>query len=180
MGGGGKAAGQRGSEALDKFVSEFAEVSKPARETFFGQLQEALTTGGIGARIPIIQKSVEASKSATSAALRGTEESLAKAGIAGDPFGQRVLAQTRLAGETQTSQIPTNIIREMLAGAQSAVLGSAQTITGGFGQLAAVGAQREATAKQAFQQMFSSGIRAAAAVQTGGASELAAGVEFPS
>lgn len=156
MGGGGKSAGARGSAALDKFVSEFAEVSKPARETFFGQLQEALTTGGIGARIPIIQKSVEASKSATSAALRGTEESLARAGIAGDPFGQKVLAGTRLAGETATAQIPINIIQQMISGAQSAVLGSAQTITRGFGQLAAVGAQRESSARQAFAQMFSS------------------------
>lgn len=154
MGGGGKSQARSSGANLDKFLAEFQEQSGPARQTFFDQLNEALTTGGVGARLPIIQKSVEASKSATSAARVATTESLAKAGIGGTPFGQQILAGQELQGNLATAQIPTNIIQQLIAQAPGAVLGSAQTLSGGFGQAAQVGAQRAGQDQQLFASLF--------------------------
>ena len=99
------------------------QQSAPARKELLGQTTEALKTGGVGARIPIIQRAVEASKQATGNALRGTSGDLAARGITG-PYASSILSATREAGGQATSQIPTDIAGQMI--------GAAPNIVGGF------------------------------------------------
>lgn len=104
--------------------SEFRELSKlgfgsakqagkPLREAM-SQLTEALKTGGVGAKIPTIQRAVEAQKQATSQAATQTAEQLARRNIGGTAAG-RILAGTRLAGASAESRIPTDIVGQVIA-----------------------------------------------------------------
>lgn len=79
-----------------------------------GQITEALRTGGIGAQIPIIQQSVSASNQAASDALRQTRDSLAQSGLSRTPYGQSILAGTRMQGAQQTAAIPTQIAQSFI------------------------------------------------------------------
>lgn len=94
------------------------------------QLSEALRTGGIGARIPQIQATVEQARSGFSRAVRDTEASLQRSGLAGTPFGQRTLADLRLSGEQQISQIPAGIAAQAIQGAPQFSQGVLQSILG--------------------------------------------------
>jgi hypothetical protein len=98
--------------------SEFRELSKlgfgsaksagkPLREAM-GQLTEALKTGGVGAKIPMIQRAVEQQKQASSQASTQTAEQLARRNIGGTAAG-RILAGQNLAARSAESRIPTDI-----------------------------------------------------------------------
>jgi hypothetical protein len=89
---------------------------KPLVAESSAQQLEALRTGGVGAKIPLIQRSVEASKQATGTALAATKDDLAAAGIGATPFGQNILAQTRMRGEQAASQIPPAIAEDVIHG----------------------------------------------------------------
>lgn len=103
-GGGGQSAEQK---ATTRFFLE--NVSKPLADLLVPQIGEALSTGGVGARIPVAQKSVEASRSATSKSLIDIATNLERAGILRTPTGQAVLGQAALSGEQRTRAIPTDI-----------------------------------------------------------------------
>ena len=118
-----KAQSPEGVDKLLRAAESILQQSAPARKELLGQTLEALKTGGVGARIPIIQRAVEASKQATGNALRQTSGDLASRGITG-PYASSILAATREGGAQATSQIPTNIAGEMI--------GRAPGIVGGF------------------------------------------------
>ena len=140
MGGGGKGA-SGSSSALAHIANAFFQQTTPLRHELTSQMEEALKTGGIGARIPIITRAVESSKRATSSALRGTGEELARTGLRGTPFGENIMAGTRMEGELRTSQIPTDMVAQFLTQIPNFVLGAANTaITGLSG---AAGAQAQ-------------------------------------
>jgi hypothetical protein len=146
MGGGKGGSSREGSTNISStpdpevsaFTKELREGTKPIRDEVYGQVLEALRTGGIGARLPIIQRSVEGSRAATSQALRDTTASASGTGLEQSPFLARVLAETRLAGNRSTNAIPTNIAKEFIDIAPALATGSsAQILTGllGAGQL---------------------------------------------
>lgn len=88
--------------------------STPLRRETLNQTLEAMRTGGVRAQIPLIQRSVEASRAGQSTALRGLEGQISQApGLGGTPFAARLQAMTRLAGEQQTAGIPTQIAGQM-------------------------------------------------------------------
>src|SRR5438876_4705928 len=87
---------------LGAIAETILKQTGPVRKELLGQTLEALKTGGVGARIPIIQRAVEASKQATSSALKETTASGGAAGLAGTPFLQSILAKTRVSGEQAT------------------------------------------------------------------------------
>ena len=131
---------------LDALIKEFADVSRPAREELFGQVSEALTTGGVGARIPIISKSVEASKAATSQALKQIDESLARSGLATSPFGARVRAGEVSRGARATAAIPTNIAQQLISFAPNLVTGTGGQVLQGAGVAAQTAGASQAAA----------------------------------
>lgn len=104
----------------------------PTEEELYKQGLEALTTGGVGARIPIIQQAVEQSKQATSRTLAETGAQLDQTKLSGTPFGQRILASLRQAGNQEAAAIPTNEAKQAIALIAGLVNGGTQTITSGL------------------------------------------------
>ena len=135
MGSGSKGKSDRGSNLAD-IANAFYLETTPLRRNLISQMDEALTTGGIGARIPLIAKSQEASKRATSSALQQTDEDLARSRLAGTPFGAQARSDVLQRGEINTAMIPTNIVAQMLQTIPGFVTGANQTIISGLGQSA--------------------------------------------
>ena len=106
---------------LGQIAETILKQAGPLRKELLGQTLEALKTGGVGARIPVIQRAVESSKQATSNALRGTTESLGATGLASSPYGQSILANIRTQGGQATSQIPTQIAENFIGAAPGIV-----------------------------------------------------------
>lgn len=102
----------------------------PALQSYFGQATEAMRTGGTQAKIPLIQQSVAASRSASSKALTDTEAALGTQ--KNTPFGQQVLANTRLQGEQATRSIPVQIAEQLAGGAPQAGLTATGQAVGGL------------------------------------------------
>ena len=90
-------------------------VQQPVRKELGAQTLEALKTGGVGAKIPLIQRAVEGAQRSNAQALQRTETGLARdSTISGTPFAQSILAQQRQAGAFQASQIPTSIAGQLI------------------------------------------------------------------
>jgi len=87
----------------------------PVRKEFLKQGLEALRTGGVKAKIPLIQQAVSQTRGATSQALSQTAEQLAARNIGG-PFAGRTLAGIRMGGEQQAAAIPTQVAEQMISG----------------------------------------------------------------
>jgi len=148
-GGGGKggtsSAQTSGSKALENIALQIESESRPSRQEMFRQVFEGLTTGGIGARIPIISKAQEASKVATARTLRSTEADLARGNLVGTPFGARTLAETRLAGELETAGIPTRETARIIETFPGIATGTSVPVITGLGSAASSQAQLAST-----------------------------------
>jgi len=142
MGGGGKGGESGANEDLGKIAKQFFAETTPLRQETISQFLEALTTGGVGARIPIISKAQEQSRQATSNTLRGTDQQLAQSGLAGTPFGENIRAQTLQQGQQATAMVPIDIINQMLTQIPGFVTGSNQVVVSGLGQAADAQAQQ--------------------------------------
>jgi len=156
-----------GSKELEAFAGELREQSRPVREETFKQILEGLTTGGIGARIPIINSAVESSRAATSNALRQLDESLATTGLAGTGFGARARGDTLLAGEARTAALPTELIQQFITTALGQATGTPTTIVQGLGAAAGAQAQSQAASQAAFAQLLGSMFQAGGAIGGG-------------
>lgn len=114
--------------------------TKRPRNVLLKQLTEALQTGGVGAKIPLIQQAVSQSNQANQAALTQTSEQLASRNIGG-PFASRILAGQRQEGEQQTARLPTQIAEAFIA-QTTPFLASTQSLgAGAVGQAASLEAQ---------------------------------------
>ena len=112
--GGTKTKLPAGLDALSMIQAGGARKSIPLRNTVFSQLGEALRTGGVKARIPMIQQAVSQSRSAASRAISGTSEELARRNIGGS-FAGNALAGLGLQARQQEAGIPTKAIQQLLA-----------------------------------------------------------------
>jgi len=115
-------------------------TGKPLREAM-SQLTEALKTGGVGARIPMIQRAVEQQNQATSQALGQTAETLAQRNIGGTQAA-RIMAGTQLAGASAASRIPTDVAQQVISQGIPQAMGLR---TMGFGGLQSAGSAQMAT-----------------------------------
>jgi hypothetical protein len=146
MGGGSK--GKSGaSEDLGDLAKDFARETKGPRRTLIDQMAEALTTGGVGARIPIINRAVESSQRATSNTLKALDAQLAQSGLGGTPFGERIRSEATQQGQFQTSQIGPGIVAQLLQQIPGFITGTNQiAISGLTGQAGAEASQAGAQA----------------------------------
>lgn len=142
-----------GKGRADKITKDFYGLmrallgeTKNLRGEYNEQLMEALTTGGVGARIPIISKAMEASKRATSKAMTGAGEDMARKGLSGSPFGEAILSNISREGAYATSQIGPQYAQQMISGIPGYVGGMAQTAVGGMGQASGSAAQAQTAA----------------------------------
>ena len=147
MGGGGKDDGGGGGgtistttdPAMSAAVSEMTATSRPVRNEVYRQVLEAMTTGGIGARLPIVQRGVEASRAATSSAMRQIDAGMAGTGLARSPYAQNLRNQALLQGELAANAIPTNVAKEYIDIAPALASGSSAQILTGLAQAAGIG-----------------------------------------
>jgi hypothetical protein len=142
---GGAPTKTQSPQGLDQLLNAAQTILRqtgPVRKELLGQTLEALKTGGVGARIPIIQRAVEQSKQATGQALKGTSDSAAAGGVTG-PYLQSILAATRMSGEQQTSQIPTQIASDLIGRAPGLVSGMQGQGLQALGQGASIDLQQQ-------------------------------------
>lgn len=105
--GGGKKENASQVDDLGSYARLLFNETAGLRQEFTDQGLEALQTGGINAKIPIIARALEASRGAMSRSRQTTHDSLARSNLAGTPFGQSILAQQEITGNQQIADIPT-------------------------------------------------------------------------
>jgi hypothetical protein len=136
MGLGGGKGRSRGSQSdpaaatLAKLGEQFTEETAGIRTGLIDQMQEILTTGGTN--LPIISQAVEGTRRASSKALRGTEEELARTGLSGTPFGERIEAEQRTTGDIAAATTKTDIVKQLFSMIPNFVLGQSQTALSGL------------------------------------------------
>ena len=128
MGGGSSSKTSTGTESspFAPLIAKFAKSFLPAARTFGAQETEALKTGGVNAQIPIINRSVDASRGAESSQNQETQQALARAGLDRTSFGAQILGDQNLKAREDTAAIPTNIASQFI----SAVPGTSNTGVG--------------------------------------------------
>lgn len=133
VGAGKSKAGAEMPAVFQQMITEFWEGTKEIRETYQSQMQEMLTTGGAGARIPIVQRAEEAQRRASSQALGDVSEQLALKGLAGTPIGENTLAQTIQQGRSAVAGVGPGMAAQWLQGVPGYILGQAQSAMGATG-----------------------------------------------
>lgn len=113
----------------------------PIREELFAQILEALQTGGVEARLPIVQRAIEASRSASSRAIQQTQDRLAAQGLSGTPFGENILANLEFSGRQQAGSIGPMFAQELSGLAPSIALGQPALALQGIGSAGNIFAQ---------------------------------------
>lgn len=106
--------GKVGTNPLEQFASGTRRATRGPRNLLLGQLAEALSTGGVGARLPFVQRAVEASQQANAQGLSRTKEDLARSGVSG-LFARNALAGQRQAGNLASSQIESNLLQQFIS-----------------------------------------------------------------
>jgi len=120
MGGFGKAKAGSGSKTLERVAGEQWDIAKPVQSEVGAQMLRALQTGGVGAQLPLAQKSVEGSMAAMSQALTGLDERLAMSpALAASPWAALSRGRTLQSGYLATSQIPIQIAQGFVSAAPS-------------------------------------------------------------
>jgi len=149
---GGKQQGQGVfSKQAEQMAYSFMRGSKQSRTLVFQQLKEALGTGNIEARIPIIQSAVEQGLQQSSQNLRTAESALATAPGAGrTPYVQETLATNRATAERAVAQIPSEVIGQTVMNASNTITAANQAAM----QLMGVAQQGEALQQAAKAQNY--------------------------
>lgn len=116
---------------LKNIITDAYGKISPLTDVYINQLMEAATTGGVGARVPIIQRAQEAQRTAYSTALDDLSKQLAQQGLSGTPFAAEQIGSLTTKGRSAIADVGPNIVNQMLGvlpnfltGNQSAVLGS--------------------------------------------------------
>lgn len=124
----GATVGKKASGFSDTLEGEIGTT----RSTYINQLLEALITGGVGARIPIISQAVEGVRRASSKSLEATEADLARSGLAGTPYGEQIKASTALEGNVAASSKRADMIQALLDQIPGFIQGTQQTQMMGY------------------------------------------------
>jgi hypothetical protein len=90
------------------------------------QITELLSTGGVGARIPIIQRAVEAATAASGQAAQRNREVTARAGLTGSAFDISNQLGHQARSSAAIASIGPQMASQMLAQAPSAIANTVQ------------------------------------------------------
>ena len=129
MGGGGKSSGSDIS-ALMPYASQFNAETQPLVQGQMGQAMEALSTGGVGAKIPMIQAATTQSQSALSQAILGMRQGAAAQGMKNSPFTMGQIGNTLMQGRQQIAGIGPQMAQSALEGGQG-TFGAIMSALGG-------------------------------------------------
>src|SRR3990170_1667452 len=159
---GGKGSAGPTGRALQRLGKEYGlaymQNTKAASQLAGAQVAEALQTGGVSARIPLIQQSIEASRQGASRALAGTRENLGMVGLENSPWGQAIMAQTRIQGEQATNLIGPQMAAEIAGLAPGLMTAGLAPMLGTAGQITTGQMQAKAAAAQGTAQGIGSGV----------------------
>jgi len=166
----GKASGQTQATMMaGRFAKQLATLGGPSRKLYFGQLKEALNTGAVGAKAPIIQKAVEQGLSQGSQAQTMATQEMAKIGptssVARSSVGQETQAALSAQAQRAVGAIPSEIINQTAQRAAPDTL-AAMNSANAFLGAAQVGqsAQQQADAANKATAVGAAGAGVAAAV----------------
>lgn len=147
----------------------------PLMQQLSGAGQDIMKTGGTQATIPLISNMIQNMRSALSNTMQSTQQRLGQTRQAGTPFGQRLLAQTQLQGETgiaQAGPMTSMDFLKTILGVGSAGTGQAQS---GMGSAAQSESNIISSENRAYSEVLSSMIGAAGKMMEGtGAGAVAA------
>ena len=169
VGKGGSVKKSSAEEGLLSIATNLINQSEPLRTEVMGQTLESLRTGGVGAGLPIVQRSIEGSRAATSAALGQIGESMDRQGLGGSSYKNSLMADTALRGAQTTEAIPQQWAEKFIEGAPSMMLGVTgqglggySSATGAANQRSGIQAQRDIAKGNQQTQMLTSMMGAAA------------------
>jgi len=133
--GGGKGSSSQSTSSpaantLANLATKFEGETSGIRTGLIDVMQEVLSTGG--SSLPIISRSVEASKKAGSNALSGVSETLGQMGLAGTPEGESIRAGVRGESEIAAGQTEQGLAQMIFQMIPNLVLGQAQTALSGL------------------------------------------------
>lgn len=111
---GGKAGSSSSGppKVVKKTMRDQRAAALPVLNEISKQIMEALTTGGVNARIPIMQRIIEAGRHATAQAVRGAEETSARANLG--PYGRGLIEGIGQQGEFATNQAGMSVIQSLM------------------------------------------------------------------
>ena len=104
----------------------------PFMSQLMGQGTDLLKTGGMSSASPMLNTMTQAAKSAYSKGKQSTVDSMAKYRLAGTPFGQRILADQSMAGESSIASVAPNFYQWFLPIAANAGVGAGNTAMSGM------------------------------------------------
>lgn len=115
--GGGKGSGSgSGASGPPKVVKrtmrDQSKAAKPVLNEIGAQILEALQTGGVNARIPIMQRTVEAGRHASAQASQNAENAVARGNYG--PYGRMLTENVAQQGEFNTSQSAMQVIQQLM------------------------------------------------------------------
>jgi len=157
---GGGGSGDSGQ--LAGIIRELSGETKPIRDELSSQFLEALQTGGIGARIPIIGAAQEQSRAGTARALTSTQDQITRMGLGRTPFAASTLAQTRVQGDQATSMIPSQVAQGFIGSAPQYAMAPVGAMVSGAGNINTNASNRDIAKGNQSSQMMSSLMTAAA------------------
>ena len=145
------------NEAADKqaqLSQEMFNTWKPMQESLAGQGNQLLQTGGISELIPLLAKMMEATRSGFSKAQQATTDSLGRGRMGATPFGQRILADQRMAGEQQVGMVAPNFYQQMLPMIINAMTGNTAVAQQGMSSTSMAESNRRSAEVQAQGQFM--------------------------
>ena len=130
MGGGSsKSASSRGGD-LGPFIKQFEGETRGVRQSMFDQMNEALTSGGVGARTPIVQNATTQMMNSHGRAMQDTQRQVGNAGLGSSPFAQNIMANQRQQGAQQVAGIGPEWAGKTAGQGAEGIFGSMQAILG--------------------------------------------------
>lgn len=114
----------------------------PFMSQLMGQGTDLLKTGGMSSASPMLNTMTQAAKSAYSKGKQSTVDSMAKYRLAGTPFGQRILADQSMAGESSIASVAPNFYQWFLPIAANAGVGAGNTAMSGMSSVTGAEASR--------------------------------------
>lgn len=114
----------------------------PFLQSVFGQANQLSRTGQITQQHSLLGTLMESAKSGVAKGRQATQDILGRGRMAGTPFGQRILADQAMAGESQIAQVTPNFYQWFLPTAINAATGNAATSMQGLSGASSAEAQR--------------------------------------
>lgn len=154
MAAGGQAQTPQEVIDLGNIMRAILRQAAPSRKLMLSQLTEALATGGVGARIPIIQRAIEAQYQAAGRENQTLKENIARSGQSGTVFANQAQAQQNVAASSRLADVGPSIARAMVEGAPQTIASQQNPAIEGLGQASNIRSQLNIQEAEAFIKLM--------------------------